>query len=513
MKRVIGIELGSTRIKAVMLDENGTPLASGSYGWENKLSDGIWTYSLDEAVSGVRESCTALLDEYEQKYSGEIKIDAIGISAMMHGYIARDKNGKLLTPFRTWRNTNTQKASDELSEVLDFNIPLRWSVAQYYQDVLDGKDYLPEIVSLDTLSSYIHSGLTGERVIGIGDASGMFPVSDGGYDRKRISAVNELLSKHGISKDFSTLLPEIRIAGEYAGKLTDNGAMLLDNKGRLYAGIPLCAPEGDAGTGMIATNCISPKSASVSAGTSAFLLAVLEKPLAERNSAIDIVTTPAGSPVALVQVNNFSNELNAWISLFGEVCESCGMKVDAEKMFPTMFKKSLEADFDVGNIIAYNYLSGEHITHTEVGRPLLVRLPDGKFSLANFMKAQIFSALGTLAMGVKMLTAQNVKLERVCAHGGFFKTEFVGQSAMSAALDAPVTVLQSAGEGGAYGIALLALFLVSGEKDCEAFLNSVFENAPSSTVCADDAEKQRFAHFLSLYEKGLGIEISATGLI
>ncbi len=495
---ILGIELGSTRIKSVLIDEKATVIAQGGYEWENKLVDGFWSYSLNEVQKGLQASYKQLVKNYGKPIT---KLGAVGISAMMHGYLAFDSNWNLLTPFRTWRNTTTAKAAEKLSELFAFNIPERWSVAHYYQAVLNNEKHVKDVAHLTTLAGYVHFLLTGKNVLGVGDASGMFPVTDKKYDRAMLEKLNVLTGA-----DFEKLLPEIMVAGENAGTLTADGAKYLDPTGTLQSGAIFCPPEGDAGTGMVATNSIAPRTANVSAGTSAFLMAVLEKNLKNYYREIDVVTTPTGDPVAMIHVNNFTNEINAWADLFEEVALSCGAKCDKGTLFNTLFKKSLESDFDCGKLVGYNFLSGEPIAKAEQGRPLFERLPDGKLNLANFMGMQIYSALGTLAIGMEILKKESVKIDGVCGHGGFFKTEFVGQNAMSAALDAPVTVMKNAGEGGAWGIALLAGYALESGVSLQEYLNKVFADTEKVTVTADEKEKEKFNKFMERYKNGLPVE-------
>lgn len=511
---VMGIELGSTRIKAVLVDDHAEVLAQGSYEWENSLIDGYWTYSLDEVWVGLRESYRQLNDDYRTRYGEELtELRAIGISAMMHGYLAFDREGTLLVPFRTWRNTATARSAKELSELFCFNVPQRWSVAHYDQAVLNGEEHVARVDFLTTLAGYVHYKLTGKKVLGMGDASGMFPIRDGQYDAEMLALFNERLRAHGMEKAFESVLPKILLAGEDAGTLTEEGAALLDPTGKLRAGCKLCPPEGDAGTGMMATNSIAPRTANVSAGTSAFLMAVLERNLQNYYEEIDVVTTPVGSPVAMVHVNNFTSEINAWMSLFEEVIALGGGTVDRGALFDAAFRKSREGDADCGGLTGYNFLSGEHIVGVTEGRPLVARLPDGALTLANFMKMQIYSALGTLSIGMDILRKEQVALDSVCGHGGFFKTERVGQSAMSAALGAPITVMKNAGEGGAFGVALLALFTARGGDDLAAFLDELFRDTQKTTVEADAAERSDFARFAERYRKGLAVERLASEIL
>ncbi len=507
MKKFLGIELGSTRIKAVLIDEGATVIAQGSHEWENILVNGLWSYSLEDVEKGLQASYANLALDYQEKFGETLtEVSAIGISGMMHGYLAFDKNDKLLVPFRTWRNTNAEQAADELTDVFEFNVPMRWSVSQYYQSVLDGEPHVNSVASLNTLAGYVHYKLTGKRVLGIGDASGMFPIDGYGYDREMLDKFNTLLSAKGISADLETLLPTVLCAGEDAGVLTQDGARWLDPTGTLKAGCILCPPEGDAGTGMVATNSITPRTANVSAGTSAFLMAVLEKPLDSYYKEIDVVTTPHGAPVAMVHVNNFASEMTVWTNLFEEVIAIGGGKISRGELFDALYTSSLKADSDCGGLLGYNFLAGEPIAGVSSGIPMVSRSQGGKLTLANFMKMQIYSALGSLAMGCEILQRENVEIDSVYGHGGFFKTPVVGQSAMSAAINAPVTVMKNAGEGGAWGIALLALFAYCGSADLEKFLGGVFESAEKTTVSASESEIQSFNMFMEKYKKGLAVE-------
>lgn len=514
MKKILGIELGSTRIKSVLIDENANVIAIGSFEWENSLVDGLWSYSLEDVEKGLQTSYSCLASDYKEKFGETLTdIDAIGISAMMHGYLAFDKSGSLLVPFRTWRNTNTEKAADELTNLFEFNVPMRWSVSHYYQAILDCEPHVKDVSSLTTLAGYVHYKLTGKRVLGIGDASGMFPINGKNYDAEMLRKFNSLLKEKGIDTPFEHILPEVLVAGENAGTLTDEGARWLDPTGNLEAGCILCAPEGDAGTGMVATNSITPKTANVSAGTSGFLMAVLDKNLSSYYKEIDVVTTPDGAPVAMVHVNNFASEITAWTNLFEEVLALGKASISRGELFDALYAKSLEADESCGGLVGYNFLSAEPIVNVTSGIPLIARRPDGKLSLANFMKMQIYSALGSLSLGCELLSKENVKIESVCGHGGFFKSPFVGQSAMSAAIGAPVAVLQNAGEGGAWGIAVLALFAYLGAVSLESFLDGVFKDAEKTTVSANEAERRSFKAFMKQYKKGLNVEWSAAEIL
>lgn len=507
MKKILGVEFGSTRIKAVLIDEASNVLAQGSYEWENQLKDGLWTYDLDDVWSGLQSAYSSLVENYGEKITS---LDAVGISAMMHGYLAFDKDDNLLVPFRTWRNTNTATAAAELTKALDFNMPQRWSGSHFYQAVLNKEEHIDKVAFLTTLAGYVHWKLTGKKVIGIGDGAGMLPVKDNDYDKEKLAKYNELLSQHGLNVDVYDLLPEILLAGEDAGKLTDEGARLLDVSGNLKAGAVFCPPEGDAGTGMVATNAVRVHTGNVSAGTSAFAMVVLEKNLSKVNECIDVVATPSGKVVAMVHANNFTSEINAWASLFNEVIELAGGSIDKGQLFDKLYEKSLESDNNVGGLVGYNFLSGEPIVGMETGIPMIMRKPDGKLNLANFMQLQIYSALGAMAVGMEILQEENVKIDDICGHGGFFKTEFVGANAMSAALNAPITVMKNAGEGGAWGVAVLALYTLLKIDTLEDFLDKLFAKTEKTTVVASKEEKEKFASFLKEYKAGLKIEKLAT---
>lgn len=497
-KLILGIEFGSTRIKSVLTDENGAVLAQGSYEWENSLVDGLWSYSLDEAQTGLQSSYKELVKNYGKPITN---LDAIGISAMMHGYLAFDKNDKLLAPFRTWRNTNTEKAAKELSELFAFNVPMRWSVSQYYQSYSDNLGHVKDVEFLTTLAGYMHYKLTGEKVIGANDASGMFPLNGNDYDGAMLEKFNAI-----IGRDFKKLLPKVLLAGENAGILTADGALALDPTGTLKAGAVLCPPEGDMGTGMVCTNAVAPKTANVSSGTSANMTVVLEKPLKNYYREIDIIATPDSKPAALVHTNNCTTEINEWVNLFSEVAELCGAKTDKGELFTKLFEKSLESDNKVGGLTGYNYLAGEPLANTTNGAPLIVRSPDGKLNLANFMSMQIYSAVSALSLGMDILEKESVKIESVTAHGGFYKTEFIGQNATSAVLNAPVTVMENAGEGGAWGIALLAGYVLNNSLPLPEYLDKILADTKKKTVTADEKEKAKCKAFLERYKKHLKTE-------
>ncbi len=515
MEKIIGIELGSTRIKSVLVDKTATVLATGAFEWENQLVDGLWSYSLEDVEKGLQASYAALAADYKAKYGEELReVSAIGISAMMHGYLAFDKDDNLLVPFRTWRNTNTAQAADELTNLFGFNIPMRWSVAHFHQAVLNGEAHVGDVAFLTTLAGYVHYKLTGRKVLGVGDASGMFPIKEGNYDRDMLDKYNSLLREKNVDIAFDTILPAVLSAGEDAGTLTPAGALWLDPIGKLQAGCVLCPPEGDAGTGMVATNSITPSTANVSAGTSAFLMAVLERELSKCYREIDVVTTPHGYPVAMVHINNFTSEINAWAGLFEEVFTALGGgDLDRGTLFSTLYTRALEGDSDCGGLMGYNFLSGEPIAGVATGIPMVTRTPDGRLTLGNFMRMQIYSALGSLAMGCEILAEENVRIDSVCGHGGFFKTPFVGQSAMSAAVGAPVTVMENTGEGGAWGIAALAILTSRKSMDLEGLLAELFADTPKTTISADDNEKKAFRTFMETYRKGLAVEKLASEVL
>ena len=510
MKKILGIELGSTRIKAVLIDENASVIAQGSHEWENKLENGFWAYSLEDVWAGLQSSFADLCKNYGSPIES---LDSIGISAMMHGYLAFDKDDNLLVPFRTWRNTTTAQAAQELTAALNFNMPQRWSGSHFYQAVLNKEKHVQDVTFLTTLAGYVHWMLTGEKVLGIGDAAGMVPVKDNDYDQKKIEIYNSLLKKNGVDKDLRALLPKAVVAGGDAGALTEKGAKLLDPSGKLKAGCPLCPPEGDAGTGMVATNAVKVRTGNVSAGTSAFAMVVLEKPLSKVNESIDVVATPSGAPVAMVHANNFTSEINAWASLFEEVIALAGTTMNKGKLFDALYEISQKSDDTVGGLVGYNFLSGEPIVGMESGIPLVARKPSGKLTLANFMQMQLYSALGAMSVGMEILAEEKVQIDDMCGHGGFFKTPFVGANAMSAALGAPITTMKNAGEGGAWGVAVLALYRICNDTTLECFLDNLFASTEKETVSASEAEKAKFAAFMKDYKAGLAVEKKATEVL
>ncbi len=515
-KTALGIELGSTRIKGVLIDFKGHVLAVGIYDWENSFVDNIWTYGLDEIHTGVRECYSSLRKAVEDTYGIVLQnIGAMGVSAMMHGYMALDKEGRQIAPFQTWRNTNTQKAADELTELFDFNIPLRWSVAHLYQRILDGEEHVKNLDYVSTLSGYIHWKLTGKRVIGIGDASGMFPIdSDAcGYDACMVDKFDKLIEPYGYSWKLSDIFPEVLIAGEQAGTLTAEGAAFLDETGSLKPGIPLCPPEGDAGTGMTATNSVAPRTGNVSAGTSTFAMIVLEKKLSKVYREIDMVTTPTGFPCAMSHANNGTSDLNAWVSLFGEFAEMMGVKAGPGELFEKLYTRSLEGDKDCGGLLAYGYYSGENITMINEGRLAFLRTAESRFNLANFMRVHLYTSLGAVKIGLDILTdEEQVKVDRIMGHGGFFKTKGVGQRYLAAAAGAPVTVMDTASEGGAWGIALLAAYLADkmvGERLEDYLETRIFGELSGETVIPNERDTAGFHTFMERYKAGLSVERAA----
>ena len=515
MKKILGIELGSTRIKAVLIDEEANVLATGLYDWENRLTGGLWSYPLEQALEGLAASYADMAGDYLKKTGEEFdKPDAIGISGMMHGYLALDKNDRQLAQFRTWRNTNTEEAAGILSEAFQFNVPMRWSVAQYYQAVLNKEPHVPEVEKLMTLAGFIHYKLTGQYVSGIGEASGMFPVSDGDYDKKMLKKIGELLKAQGIDPDLKKHLPKILKAGDDAGTLTEAGAKLLDSTGKLKAGVPLCPPEGDMQTGMVCSDTIAPGEANFSAGTSCNIVATLEKPLKGYRKEIDVLLTPEGYDAAMIHGNNCTTEIDSWAALFGEVAKACGANVTKRELYDILYNKSLEGDNDTGGVIGYNYLAGEGIAGAETGALVVARKPSGKLNLANFMQMQVYSAISAIALGYDLLAESGVKLTAVTAAGGFYKTKFVGQNATSALFKVPVTVMQTAGEGGAWGMALLAAYML--EKDNYAnlggFLKRVFAGVEKTTVMASDNDIAKFDKFFALYKHALAAELKMAEL-
>ncbi len=519
-KTSLGVEFGSTRIKAVLIGEDHMPIASGSHEWENQYENGVWTYSLEDVWAGLQDSYRKLCDEVFEKYNTPLQtIGAIGFSAMMHGYMAFDKDGKQLVPFRTWRNTITGEAAEKLTDLFQFNIPQRWSIAHLYQAILNKESHVKDISHLTTLAGYVHWKLTGQKVLGVGEASGMFPIDSytNDYDQRMLGQFNELIKTENISWTLQDILPQVLAAGDIAGILTDKGAKRLDPTGQLRAGTKLCPPEGDAGTGMVATNSVAERTGNVSAGTSVFAMIVLEKALSKLYPEIDMVTTPTGKPVAMVHSNNCTSDLNAWVGLFQEFTDALGVEISQSKLFEMLYEQGLAGDADGGGLLAYNYVSGEHITHLEEGRPLFVRAPESRFTLSNFMRVHLFSSLGALKIGMDILFEQErVKLDQLLGHGGFFKTEGVGQRIMAAAMNVPVSVMETAGEGGAWGIALLASYILHKEENepLETYLSDkVFASESGSTIAPDQADVNGFTAFMERYKKGLVIERTAVDVL
>lgn len=512
----LGIELGSTRIKAVLIGPDHSPLASGAYNWENSFKNGYWTYDLQDAWQGLQEAYRELKDEFESKFGKPLRtVGSIGISGMMHGYLPFDKNGKQLVPFRTWRNTSTGDAIDELISLFKFNIPHRWSIAHLYQAILNEEEHVKDIDFFTTLSGYVHWKLTGKKVLGIGDASGMFPIdtSTGNYNNTMIKQFDNLVAKYNFNWTIRQILPQVLRAGEEAGILTEEGAKLLDPTGTLQPGIPLCPPEGDAGTGMVATNSLRKRTGNVSAGTSIFSMIVLEKDLSNYYREIDIVTTPAGKPVAMIHCNNFTSEIDAWVQLFSEVLELMGIEPDMSELYTVLYQKAWDADPDLGKLVSCNYLAGEPITGLDEGRPLLVRMPDSTLNVANFMKTQIYSALATLKIGTDILVEnEHVNVDYLLGHGGFFKTKDVGQQIMADALDTPISVMKTAGEGGPWGMAILAAYLINKKPDqtLEDYVDDVvFAKEEPYTLNPTEEGRKNFQQFLDVYKKMLEVERAA----
>lgn len=511
----LGIEFGSTRIKSVLVDLNGSPLASGSFDWENSYKNGVWTYSLDEVFEGLRASFAALKKSVCDKFGVKLEtVGSMGISGMMHGYLAFDKDGAQLAEFRTWRNTITAEAAEKLSALFDFNIPQRWSIAHLYQAILNGEEHVGRVDFIATLAAYVHYRLTGERVIGVGEASGMFPIdsSINDYDVAMLDKFDGCVADKGFPWRLRDILPRVLVAGERAGTLTAEGAAMLDPTGEFRPGVPMCPPEGDAGTGMVATNSVAVRTGNVSAGTSIFLMVVLEKALSKLYPEIDMVTTPSGKPVAMVHCNNCSGEIDAWAGLFTSMCSALGMDISIYKVLDKMFESALSGDKDCGGLVAFNYLSGEVITGLDSGKPLFLRGPESKFDLPNFARAQLCSAAATLSIGMEILADEHVKIDKLLGHGGYFKAPLAGQKIMAAALEAPVSVMKTAGEGGPWGIALLASYMqnkAEGET-LEAFLDSrVFSNENAFEVKPDPEDIAGFKKFLDNYKRSLPVEKAA----
>ena len=515
-KAILGIEFGSTRIKAVLVDEDNRPIAQGVHAWENQLVDGLWTYSTEAIWYGLQDCYAHLRENVRAEYDVEIEsLAAIGISAMMHGYMPFNERAEILVPFRTWRNTNTGRAAEELSKLFVFNVPLRWSISHLYQAILDKETHVKDITYLTTLAGYIHWQLTGEKVLGIGDASGMLPIDSEtmNYSAGMISKFDALVAPESFPWKLEDILPRVLVAGADAGYLTAEGARRLDVSGHLKSGAPFCPPEGDAGTGMVATNAVLKRTGNVSAGTSSFSMIVLEKELSKPYEVIDMVTTPDGYPVAMVHCNNCTSDLNAWVNLFKEYQQLLGVPVDMNEVFGKLYNNALTGDPDCGGLLSYNYFSGEPVTGLNEGRPLFVRSATDKFSLANFMRANLYASVAVLKIGNDILfNEEHVQVDRITGHGGLFKTPGVGQRVLAAALNSPISVMETAGEGGAWGIALLAAFVVNNRKgqslpewlnDCVFLGNAGTEIAP----LREDVEG--FNKYIETYKRGLAIEKAA----
>jgi len=511
-KTYLGIEFGSTRIKAILIDESYEPIAAGIHDWENNLENGIWTYHLNDVWAGLQDCFSKLALDVKNRYGLALSsVGAIGISAMMHGYLVFDKNGDQLVPFRTWRNTITEKAAAALTEKFKFNIPQRWSIAHLYQAILNEEPHVKDIDFITTLAGYVHWKLTGKKTLGIGDASGMFPVDGNSYNPLMLKQFDALIAPSNYGWKIAGLLPSVLSAGEDAGTLTPEGAKLLDPSGSLWDGIPLCPPEGDAGTGMVATNSVAQRTGNIAAGTSIFAMIVMERELSNVYPEIDIVTTPTGKPVAMVHCNNCTSDIDAWIKLFRELLDTTGAKMDKAALYDALYYKALEADEDCGGLLSYNYYSGEHITGIEAGRPLFARMPDSGFTLANFMRTLLFSSMATLKYGIDMIIEkEKVRIDSLVGHGGLFKTKGVGQRFMAAVFNAPVGVMESAGEGGAWGIALLAAFMREGKETLEKFLaENVFAGKTGALIEPDPKDVKSFRKFMERYTAGLKIERAA----
>ena len=508
MNTYLGIELGSTRIKAVAVDEGFRPVSSGDYTWASRYENGVWTYSLEEVWTGLRAALSAVENRAE--------VAAAGVSAMMHGYLAFDRDWNLLVPFRTWQNTITGPAAAELTALFSFNVPQRWSVAHLYQAVLNGEEHVSRIAHITTLAGYVHYMLTGVNAVGIGEASGMFPIDSQAldYDRAMVEKFDALAAERNLPWRLEELLPRVLTAGQEAGRLTPAGAGLLE--GLLPAGIPFAPPEGDAGTGMTATNAVAPRTGNVSAGTSIFSMVVLERPLEKVYEEIDLVTTPTGAPVAMVHCNNCTNDTNAWVGVLGEAARLFGANPSAGELYQKLYEKSLEGAPDCGGVLVCNYLAGEGVTHLDAGRPLVVRRPDSTFNLANFFRAQLYATMATLKIGMDILAEEGVAIDSLTGHGGLFKTPGVGQRYMAAACNAPVTCMDTAGEGGPYGMALLAAYLLRREEGerLEDFLsNRVFAGVSGSTAAPDGAEAAAFGEYIQRYKALLQVERAAAELL
>lgn len=512
-RAVLGIEFGSTRIKGVLIDETHQPIAMGTHDWENRLIDGVWTYTMDDIWTGVQDCYASLVKDVKAQYGIELKkLGALGFSAMMHGYLAFNKDGELLVPFRTWRNTMTGEAVKELSPLFNFNIPQRWSIAHLYQAILNDESHIKDIDFITTLDGFIHWKLSGMKTLGIGEASGMFPIDSAAldYDAQMIAKFDELIAPKNLPWKLRDILPKVLVAGDNAGSLTAEGAKLLDPSGVLEAGCPMAPSEGDAGTGMVATNAVRVRTGNVSAGTSIFSMVVLEKALKTYHEELDLVTTPDGYAVAMVHCNNCTSDLNAWVNLFKQFADTFGMKIDMNDLYGGLYREALKADTDCGGLLSYNFFSGEPVVGLNEGRPMFVRTPDAEFSLANFMRSNLYSALATLKIGNDILSKEeNVPIDRLMGHGGLFKTPVVGQQMLAAALNAPVTVMDTASEGGPWGMAVLAAYMIEkedGENLADYLDNKIFKGATGSTIEPVAADVEGFDQYIKSYKATLGAE-------
>ena len=514
-KAVLGIEFGSTRIKASLIAPDATPLASGSHVWENRLENGVWTYAMEDVWRGLAACYASLTADVRTRYSLELtRVAALGVSGMMHGYVALDREGKLLVPFRTWRNNITGRACAELTPLLDFAVPERWTIAHLYQSILEEQPHVPRLARLTTLAGYVHLMLTGEHAVGVGEASGIFPVDPetGSWDSARVRKFDELVAPRKLSWKLEGLLPKVLYAGRAAGTLTAEGARLIDPSGKLAAGIPLCPPEGDAGTGMVATNAVRVRSGNVSAGTSVFAMIVLEKSLSRVYTHIDIVATPDGKPVAMAHANNGTSDLDAWIGFFAQVAKALGVEARPSDLYEKLLPLAAAGDPDAGGLLSINYVSGEHVTGFTEGRPLFARNQDSKFSLENFMRAMCFAALCAVRSGMNILTEQEgVVVDEIRGHGGFFKGGDTGQRLMAAAFNVPVSVPATAGEGGAWGMALLAAFSLRADQkqSLPDYLDERIAASIGKPMAPDPRDVQGFAEFFARHQRGLIVEREA----
>lgn len=515
-RTVLGIEFGSTRIKAVLVDESHQPIAMGTHDWENRLENNIWTYSLDDIWNGLQGCYKSLAEDVRKKYGVALeRLGALGFSGMMHGYMAFDRSGELLVPFRTWRNTMTEEACRALVPVFRFNIPQRWSIAHLYQAILNGEEHVKNISFLTTLAGYIHWKLSGEKVLGIGEASGMFPIDSAvrDFDQTMLDQFDGLIADKAYPWKIRDILPGVLCAGEQAGTLTAEGARLLDPTGTLQAGAAMCPPEGDAGTGMTATNSVAVRTGNISAGTSIFSMVVTEAPLASVHEEIDMVTTPDGHPVAMVHCNNCTSDLNAWVNLFEQFADLSGMRIDKNDLYGSLYREALKADTDCGGLMAYNFFSGEPVMGLDEGRPMFLRTPDAAFTLANFMRAHLYAAMAALKIGNDiLLKEEHVKVDSLMGHGGLFKTPVVGQQLMAAAMNAPVTVMDTASEGGPWGIAILACYMqerAQGESLSDYLNNRIFAGQTGTTIAPKPEDVAGFDAYIEKYKAALSAEKAA----